>query len=237
MDSFSAISTTDARINDCWHRIGVEGDRSCPELSQYIHCHHCPVYAATGRSLLEREAPGDYIQEWTEVIAQQQPELELPKIQGRCLRTKKMLSLVIFWLAGELLALPVSCLQEITTPCTVHTLPHRSDELFLGLVNIRGEILLCVALDRLLELERSPLANPSPGDRLVVIQERGERWVFAVDEVCGVYRFAEDSFSEVPAVISRAAQAYTTGIVRWQEQQISILDSQLLFSSLNRRIL
>ena len=29
----------------CWRRIGVAGDRTCPELAQHVHCRNCPVYA------------------------------------------------------------------------------------------------------------------------------------------------------------------------------------------------
>ena len=35
-----------AAIDDCWNRIGVRGDGSCPELKQYVHCRNCPVYSA-----------------------------------------------------------------------------------------------------------------------------------------------------------------------------------------------
>ena len=48
---------------DCWNHIGVSGDGTCPELVKVVHCHNCPVYAAGGRSLLEREPPAEYLHE------------------------------------------------------------------------------------------------------------------------------------------------------------------------------
>ena len=33
-------------IDDCWNRIGVLGDGSCPRLAEHIHCRNCPVHAA-----------------------------------------------------------------------------------------------------------------------------------------------------------------------------------------------
>ncbi len=33
-------------VDDCWNRIGVRGDRSCPKLAEHIHCRNCPVHAA-----------------------------------------------------------------------------------------------------------------------------------------------------------------------------------------------
>ena len=49
----------------CWHRIGVSGDRSCPELSTFVHCRNCPVFAAAARVFFDRPAPEGYLAEWT----------------------------------------------------------------------------------------------------------------------------------------------------------------------------
>ena len=35
---------------DCWNKIGVSGDLSCPELNTHIHCRNCPVFAAAARA-------------------------------------------------------------------------------------------------------------------------------------------------------------------------------------------
>ena len=38
-----ATSTSRSTIDDCWNRIGVRGDASCPKLDDYVHCRNCPV--------------------------------------------------------------------------------------------------------------------------------------------------------------------------------------------------
>ena len=53
--------------SDCWNVIGVRGDRSCPELTTVVHCHHCPVFAAAGRTFLDAPSPPGYLEE-VEVI-------------------------------------------------------------------------------------------------------------------------------------------------------------------------
>ena len=53
----------------CWHKIGVWGDRSCPELAAVTHCHNCPVFAAAGRRFLDAPSPPDYLDEWTDRLA------------------------------------------------------------------------------------------------------------------------------------------------------------------------
>ena len=46
-----------SRLDDCWNRIGVFGQRSCPELLSCVHCRNCSVYSAAGHSLFERLPP------------------------------------------------------------------------------------------------------------------------------------------------------------------------------------
>src|SRR5437764_404262 len=58
-----------AGVDDCWHRIGVSGDRSCPELNSFIHCRNCPVFAAAARTFFDRPAPEGYLAEWTRWLA------------------------------------------------------------------------------------------------------------------------------------------------------------------------
>ncbi len=43
-------------IDDCWNRIGIHGDRSCPLLVDHIHCRNCSVYSAAATRLLDRYA-------------------------------------------------------------------------------------------------------------------------------------------------------------------------------------
>ncbi|XZF62593.1 MAG: chemotaxis protein CheW [Gloeotrichia echinulata DVL01] len=227
--------------DDCWNQIGVEGDRSCRELKTAIHCRNCSVYSLAGRSLLEREASSEYLHEWTEILAKTQPDDSLASINRALVRSAETLSVMIFRLTDEWLALPVRLLQEVTQPCVIHSLPHRSNELFMGLVNIRGEILLCISLTHLLSLaiiaDSSQNVNAVVSKRMMVIASEDNRWVFPVDEVCGVHRFQISELQNTPVVISKAAAAYTKGVIYWQEHKVNYLDADLLFYTLVRRIL
>ncbi len=61
-----APATAPLRLDDCWNRIGVRGDRSCPELKTHLHCRNCPVHATAVATLLDRELPPDHLARWTE---------------------------------------------------------------------------------------------------------------------------------------------------------------------------
>ena len=228
-------------VNDCWNHIGVNGDRSCVKLEKVIHCRNCPVYSTAGRSLLEREPPFDYLDEWTAVVAVPQEEPASAFAQQTAFRIGRAadtLSVIIFRTGSERFALPVRVLQEVTPPCVIHTLPHRSNDLLLGLVNIRGEILLCASLGHLLGLETS--TNPPSSRmnrRMLVVGQKDSKWVFPVDEVHRISRIHLKELKAVPVVVSQANETYTLGVLDWQNEKVNYLDAELLLDTLARRIL
>ncbi|HBB34361.1 MAG TPA: chemotaxis protein CheW [Cyanobacteria bacterium UBA8803] len=229
--------------NDCWNQIGVAGDRSCGELKIVIHCRNCPIYSAAGRGLLEREVPEGYLQQWTDLLAQDgSAQLGYPS-QGMRIESVQILSVVIFRIADEWLALPAQFFKEVTQPSVIHTLPHLSNQVFLGVVNIRGAILLCASLQALLDLEttaereRDRTINPVVYQRMVVLERQGNSWVFPVDEIHGVHRIHPDELREPPAVISKATATYTKWIVSWRNKTVNYLDDELLFYALDKKVL
>jgi chemotaxis-related protein WspD len=222
-------------LNDCWNQMGVMGDRSCGELQSVIHCHDCPVYALVGESLLEREPPHNYVDEWITILAETTTEAKAAENHGAATLAEAVISTMIFRLGNQKLAMPVRVLQEVTHPCLIQPLPHRSNELFLGLVNIRGETLLCASLSNLLSLESAEASSSSK--RMIVAGQREEKWVFPVDEVYGTYRFHLSELRDAPIVITKAAESYTQGVIHWEKDKVNYLDSELLFYTLNHKIL
>jgi chemotaxis-related protein WspD len=55
--------------------------------------------------------------------------------------------------------------------------------------------------------------------------------------VHGVFRFHQNELRDAPIVITKATETYTQGIVHWQTQKVNCLDSELLFYTLNHKIL
>jgi len=225
-------------LDDCWNRIGVTDDRTCDQLKRVIYFRNCEVYSAAGRSLLERTASPEYLKEWTDVLAENS-SLNTGLGEGTLVRAADTISVIIFRLGSERLALPVSILQEVTPPCKMHTVPHRSDNLFLGILNIRGETLLCTSLTHLLGLEAiadTESTSLTSTRRLIVAGRYQNKWVFPVDEIHGIYRFHLDEFKDAPVVVSKASETYTKGVFTWQDKKVNFLDCELLFYTLNRKI-
>ncbi|MBW4494242.1 MAG: chemotaxis protein CheW [Oscillatoria princeps RMCB-10] len=217
--------------SECGQLIGIWGDRSCPELKTHTHCRNCPVYSAGGRNLLERVAPAGYVSEWTDLLAEQKEAT-----------AKGTVPVVIFRLGVEWLALPAGLFQEVTPVSPVRTLPHRSNDILLGLVNIRGELQMCVSLSSLLRLDAAPAPagkniNSAVYKRMVVVEKEGNRWVFPVDEIYGVHRITTEEVRNAPATVSKVPDTYIKGMISWREESVSYLDDELLFYTLNKRLL
>lgn len=224
-----ASAATPLRLDDCWNRIGVRGDRSCPELKTHLHCRNCPVHAAAVAALLDRELPVGHLDRWTEHFAK---PVEV--------REAGLHAIVIFRLGVEWLALPTAVFLEVAALRPIHSLPHRRNATVQGLVNIRGELLLCVSAAAVLGLaETAPKPDESgrkANRRLLVLSREGQRLVLPVDEVGGTHRYHPRDLLPPPATVARAGATYTKAILNWRDHPVGCLDDELLFYSLNRSI-
>jgi chemotaxis-related protein WspD len=220
-------------LRSCWRTIGVDGDRSCPTLTELIHCRNCSIYAQGGRSLFDRPLPEDYRRDWTQSLAQ---GLDL---QGKTTVETKVetLSLSLFRLEGEWFALPSEVFQSVWDRVVVRRIPQRSNALFLGLVNLGGELQLCFSLKNLLGVQ-TPIQTPQTTayPRMVVIQAQAQAdgWVFSVDELYGIERIKAGAIQTPP---SHAKHHLTQGIFTWQGRSVSVLNAEVLFSMIERRLL
>jgi len=231
--------------NDCWNRIGVAGDRSCPELETHIHCRNCSIYAGAARTFFDRPAPEGYLAEWTDWLATAAAPGEDPEDDASSAIRGEVVSLLIFRLKGEWLAVASRAVAEVTTTRPVHRIPHRSNEILTGLVNLRGQLQLFISLRGLLGIEKDGEPKPevvnegasaltAPKPRLIVLRDRehSETWVFPADEVLGIHRVARARLSEVPATLANPAVSYSQAILPWEGKSVGFLDEQRIFSTL-----
>jgi chemotaxis-related protein WspD len=216
-------------INDCWNRIGVRGDSSCPELRQYVHCRNCPVYSAGAATLLDADAPESYLADRTAHFLAAAPENDA-----------ETRSVVIFRVASEWLALPTAVVIEVSNLLPIHSLPHRRNGVVLGLASVRGELLVCVSLRQI--VGAAPLAAAAHPDhdavypRLLVVRREAVRVVCPVDEVHGIHRFHPRELKELPTTVAKATVTYSTALLAWRGHSVGTLDDQLLFYTLRRSL-
>jgi chemotaxis-related protein WspD len=212
----------------CWKEIGTFGDRTCPELATLAHCRNCPVYSAAGRRLLDREHPDGYRQEWTDMLASR-------KDAGKV----ETVSVIVFRLQEELLALKTVFFQQAAEAAVPHSIPLRTGEIFRGVVNVNGELILCVSVAALLGVtagEGTGAFDRKVYPRLVVVSREGQRFAFPADEVIGVHRFPLADLQELPATVSRSIRSLTTGILPWRERTVGLLEEEKFFAAMNRSL-
>ncbi len=214
-------------LDDCWNRIGVRGDRSCPQLAEHVHCHNCPVYGAAARTILDGELPDGYRDQWARHFA---PPREV--------QAQDATSMLIFRLGAEWLALPASSVAEIVDQRPIHSLPHPRRDMVLGLVNVRGELLACVSLAGLLGLGPAQGAEDARGayPRLLVIQGEGGRLIFPTDEVHGIQRCERGELREAPVTVAKSRTPYASAVFSWRERTVGLLDAQLVHYGLSRSL-
>lgn len=218
-----------APIENCWSRIGITGDRTCPELEEAIHCRNCPVYSTAARRLLERAAPEAYTQDWCSLA-----------VSATETRLTGAIPVVVFRIQTEWMALPARSFKEITPPSVIHSLPHRRDPILKGLVSIRGEILMCISMSRLLDLETDPVKAPSERvayPRMAVLEKGADRWVFCVDEVDGIHRLHPNDMTNVPVTVTKAPHPYVQALFAREGETTAFLDEEALFGVVHRKLL
>jgi len=213
----------------CWKQIGVWGDRSCPKLQERSHCRDCTTYSQEGRALLNREAPDTYLVEWVSLLAQEREAVS---------RDQKTVQ--VFRLMSEWLALPAHCWVEVVGVSPVRHLPHRSNQILLGLVSVRGEIHLCVSLSNLLGIEKGEgpedARSSRASRRFCVVKRDNLCWVFPVDEVHGLISYSEKDVGGIPSTVAKSSQKFTRGLLNVAGKRIGLLDEIPVFEALSRSV-
>lgn len=234
-------SILDARqLVSCWRNIGIYGDRTCPELATVVHCHNCPTYTKTARQLFDR------------------PQLDFPSaehnrspldpiatssIDSASSDEVETSSLALFRIDNAWFSLPAHLFQQVLSTRPIRPIPHRSNPILQGLVNIHGDFLLCVSLKTLLNVEDAPQSTLSPSShpktlpRLILVEWEGDRWSFMVDEFQGIESIAAHQLINPPSTVLHATHAFTHSLLPWKDCTVNCLDEFLLFEALERTAL
>jgi chemotaxis-related protein WspD len=215
---------------DCWNVIGVRGTGTCPELTRHVHCRNCPVYGSAASALLDRELSAPDLQERTARIASP------PASKARATE-----SIVIFRVANEWLALPTRAVTEVADARPVHSLPHRRGGAVLGVASVRGELLVCISLARLLGLDAAgagvePRVRRTVHPRLLVLRRHETRVLCPADEVDGIHDTDPTERQDVPQTVAKAAGRVSRAVIAWRGRSVGLLDDDLLFQSVQRSL-
>ncbi len=218
------VTHEDARaIDDCWNRIGIHGDKSCPLLEEHIHCRNCSVYSAAATRLLDRYS-----------LQQDQREAVVSKVEIDV----KTRSLLMFRLGEEWLGLATRTLVEVAPLQAIHSLPHQRSRALLGVANVRGALVACLSLVELLDLDGSvaPASGGRIMPRMLIIAAHGGPVVVPVDEVDGIHAIDERILDAASQSGAQASAKYTRGVLQYRGRSLRWLDEEQLLSAVTRSL-
>ena len=211
-------------VDDCWNRIGVRGDKSCPRLVEHIHCRNCPVYAAAAIRLLDRYSLGD------------EAAMRAPEADGAAPADGR--AYLIFRLGDEWLGLPTRALSEVASESAVHSLPHQRSPALLGVANVRGTLVACISLGELLGLDRR--AVPTEGRRVVprmlILAAASGPVLSPVDEVDGIHDLDSAAVVAASGQSLAANDRFTHGVLQWSGRSVRLLAPEALLEAATRSL-
>jgi chemotaxis-related protein WspD len=70
----------------------------------------------------------------------------------------------------------------------------------------------------------------------LVARRSGEDWVFPVDQIDGMHDVAEQDIEPLPVTLTNVDVVYTHGLFHFGERTVAIIDEDLLYGALVRRI-
>ncbi|MCP1474645.1 chemotaxis-related protein WspD [Pseudomonas sp. EB276 TE3739] len=210
-------------IDDCWNRIGIHGDKSCPLLEEHIHCRNCSVYSAAATRLLDRYS-----------LQQDQRDAVVSKVETDV----KTRSLLMFRLGEEWLGLATRSLVEVAPLQAIHSLPHQRSRALLGVANVRGALVACLSLVELLDLDGSvaPVGGGRVMPRMLIIAAHGGPVVVPVDEVDGIHAIDERILDAASQPGAQTSARYTRGVLQYRGRSLRWLDEEQLLSAVTRSL-
>lgn len=182
------------------------------------------------RHSLQRPVGPDYLDEWARILRQPEAAAEVLDQSG-----------LAFRIGAEWLMLPTAMLDSVAPSAPSHALPHRRGGALAGIVNVGGAIVPAIALDLLLDIQRSSSGTGTGATaerhvfpRLVVARVDGQRFAMAVDDLDGIVRYPGSRLQAPAATINRGLQRYLAGVLPHGGMMIGVLDAELLGQQMGR---
>jgi chemotaxis-related protein WspD len=207
-------------LKHCWRTIGVYGgDQSCPLLAEALHCRNCQIFSNAARTLFDRESEED----------QAEKSIHESESQG------ELRPALVFRLGQQWLGLPPLLIAEVAARQPVRRLAHRTTGRLEGVVNVRGELHLCVSLGELLGLGARSEANETA--RMVLVRDaRGQVLAFRCEEVLGLQHFPVGTQEPAPDTLSEPLRECVEVLFPAQGGHVAMLNGDAVLDLLEQAL-
>ncbi|WP_427308180.1 chemotaxis protein CheW [Cupriavidus sp. H39] len=230
--SLAAVVRADG-VDDCWRRIGVRGDGSCPALAEHAHCRNCPTYAQAAARLLDARELEQDLQDWPDAGGSDGNDGHAGDDRND---GGTALACLVFRIGDEWLALPTAALGEVTAPGPVHSLPHRRDAAVLGLAAVRGNLLACLSLAHVFDTGAARAELNAAGSRFLILGQGRAAIALPVAEIAGIVRVRRAALLPLPATLARGSARYTQALFLDQGRSVGLLDAAQVRQALARSL-
>lgn len=208
-----------AVLDHCWRRIGVYGgDHSCALLAETLHCRNCQVFADAARTMFARESEPESAAEWKDAR----------DVEG------EVRGALVFRLGPQWLGLPPALVAEVAARQPVRRLAHRTTGRLEGVVNVRGELHLCVSLGELLGLGRT--GEGEAGSRMVLVRGEARVLAFRCDEVLGLQHFPAADLQPPPDTLPEVLGECVEGLFPWKAGHVAMLAGEAVLDLLEQAL-
>jgi len=180
--------------------------------------------------LFDRAPDPSYLEEWSKLLAESSEQFE----------EVKEFPVVAFRLYNEWFGLSALIFSEIASQRTINEIPYHNNPILLGIVNLRGQLRLCFSMHLLLgmtnDLELASNGSKTQYPRLLAITEQNEVWTFPVEEVEGILQIDLTKMSNIPVNVLNSKENFLKGVVNWDDKKIYVINEELLFMTLRRKL-
>lgn len=151
-------------------------------------------------------------------------------------------SAFVFRIGGEWLAIPIGMLDEVIGAKPTHSLPHRRGSAKVGILSVRGDIIVHVSLAGLLGIpDDAGEAVRTDGQRrhaprVVILAAARGRLAITVDEVLGFHSYESAALRPVPSTLGQAIRSHATAMISLGDRVVGLLDGARVAASLSQVI-
>ncbi|MBQ8923644.1 MAG: purine-binding chemotaxis protein CheW [Lachnospiraceae bacterium] len=134
---------------------------------------------------------------------------------------------IILKFDSEQYGIDISYIDNIVRLTPITRVPH-TQPYFLGIINLRGEVIPVMSMRGKFELPFNENTNAS---RILIIKYEGAKIGILVDEVKEVVTLADEEIEKVSAE-NQEARTYLTGVGKYNEILVSILNIPALITDI-----
>ncbi len=126
---------------------------------------------------------------------------------------------VTFSIGEELFGVDIMCVESIIPPQDITTVP-RTPEYFLGIINLRGEVISIVDMRKRFGLET---AEATPDTRIVVILSNGILIGMLVDKINAIESLVTEKIQKAPPLASLEHKKFISGSFKLPSEKILLI--------------